>query len=130
MRYMRPAFLGTVLFAVSMGVGVIGCGSSADQSSGSADMPTPEGSNNSSQDAETAADKEIEAALAVLSPEDRALAEKQKNCPVGGEPLGSMGTPIKMTVEGRELFICCAGCDSAVRNNPEKYFKKLDMAAE
>lgn len=70
-------------------------------------------------------EKEIAAAMAKLSPEDRVLAEKQKVCPVGGELLGSMGAPIKLTVEGRELFICCAGCEDAVREDLEKYFSKL-----
>jgi YHS domain-containing protein len=73
-----------------------------------------------------AEDQEIEAALAELSPEDRALAERQKICPVGGEPLGSMGTPIKLTVEGREVFICCAACEDALREDPETYLSKLD----
>ncbi|MBX3436991.1 MAG: hypothetical protein KF861_05840 [Planctomycetaceae bacterium] len=70
--------------------------------------------------------QEIAAELAKLSPEDRALAEKQKVCPVGGEPLGSMGPPIKLVVEGREVFICCAGCEDAIRDEPEKYLRKLD----
>ena len=74
-------------------------------------------------------DKEIAAELSKLSPEDRALAEKQKVCPVGGDLLGSMGAPIKLIVEGRELFICCEGCEDAVRENPEKYFSKLDEHA-
>jgi YHS domain-containing protein len=63
--------------------------------------------------------------LAQLSPADRALAEKQAICPVTGEPLGSMGTPIKLTVAGRTVFICCAGCEEELRKEPEKYFAKL-----
>ena len=64
---------------------------------------------------------EIEAAMAKLSPEDRALAERQKTCPVSGDPLGSMGTPIKVTVEGRDVFVCCKGCIKQVKEHPEKY---------
>ncbi len=45
--------------------------------------------------------QQIEKNLANLSAEDRALAMKQKDCPVSGEPLGSMGEPIKIR-EGRE----------------------------
>lgn len=80
----------------------------------------------SHDDHDHADDKRIAAALAKLSPANRALAEKQEICPVSGDPLGSMGTPVKLTLEGRELFICCAGCEDAVREDPEKYFKKLD----
>jgi len=68
---------------------------------------------------------EHEAALAELSPADRALAEKQETCPVSGQPLGSMGKPYKITVEGREVFLCCSGCESKIRENPEEYLAKL-----
>lgn len=34
----------------------------------------------------------------------------QKICPVMGEPLGSMGTPIKVKVGKQELFLCCEAC--------------------
>lgn len=67
----------------------------------------------------------ISAQLAKLSAADRELAEKQKNCPVTDEPLGSMGVPIKVTVEGQDIFICCAGCQNSLENDPEKYLAKL-----
>lgn len=63
----------------------------------------------------------IAKALAALSPADRELAERQKTCPVSGEALGSMGTPVKVTVEGRDVFLCCAGCEGELRSNPRKY---------
>ncbi|HBO44413.1 MAG TPA: hypothetical protein DD670_10870 [Planctomycetaceae bacterium] len=66
-----------------------------------------------------------EAALAKLSPEDRALAEKQKVCPVSGDLLGSMGVPYKVTVEGRDVMLCCPGCEKAIKEDPEKYLAKL-----
>lgn len=66
-----------------------------------------------------------EDALAALSPADRELAEKQKVCPVSGEPLGSMGTPYKVTVKDREVFLCCAGCESQIKENPDRYLAKL-----
>jgi hypothetical protein len=71
---------------------------------------------------------EITQALAKLSPEDRALAEKQKICPVTEEPLGSMGAPIKVAVEGREVFVCCEGCVDELKNNFAKYEEKLPEA--
>ncbi len=63
--------------------------------------------------------------LAKLSPEDRAAAEQQKICPVSDEPLGSMGVPPKVTVDGRELFLCCENCEEMLRKEPEKYLEKL-----
>ena len=67
---------------------------------------------------------EIEEALAQLSTTDRALAEKQKFCPVSEDPLGAMGTPIKLTVQGRDVFICCEGCEEPLREDPEKYLAR------
>lgn len=73
-------------------------------------------------------DPKVQESLAQLSAEDRALAEKQRICPVSGQLLGSMGTPVKLTVEGREVFICCEGCEDTLRADPEKHFQKLDHA--
>ena len=70
--------------------------------------------------------QEVRTALAELSPEDRQSAQRQRICPVSGELLGSMGEPIKLEVEGREVWICCAGCESALRKDPERYFAKLN----
>ncbi len=69
--------------------------------------------------------EEVQEALAKLSPEERALAEKQEICPVSGEPLGSMGKPYKVTVEGREVLLCCPGCEQAIKENPDEYLAKL-----
>ena len=61
-----------------------------------------------------------------LSAADRKAAEKQKICPVSGEPLGGMGKPYKLTYKGRDIFLCCEGCKAAFQKNPKKYLKKLD----
>ena len=72
--------------------------------------------------------EEIRKALEPLSDEDRALAEAQVICPVTEVRLGSMGmgTPIKLEIEGRTVFICCEGCRDSWVNEPDKYFKILD----
>lgn len=85
-------------------------------------------SDSSSHSQESAAEK-IAANLAKLSEADRALAEKQKICPVSEEPLGEMGVPIKVTVkdgdQDKEVFICCKGCEKPVKEDPAKYLAKL-----
>ncbi len=45
-----------------------------------------------------------------------------KLCPVMGEPLGSMGGPVPVTVDGETLFVCCRGCVKKVKADPAKYF--------
>jgi Cu(I)/Ag(I) efflux system membrane fusion protein len=68
---------------------------------------------------------EIDEALGRLAAEDRALAVKQKACPVTGQALGSMGTPPKVMIEGRAVFLCCPGCEAKLRKEPAKYLLKL-----
>jgi hypothetical protein len=64
---------------------------------------------------------EIKANLAKLSPEDRALAEKQKYCvEQKDELLGSMGVPIKLTIKGEAVFVCCKSCEKHALKDPDK----------
>jgi YHS domain-containing protein len=71
---------------------------------------------------------EVTDAMAGLSEADRALALAQKICPVSDEPLGAMGTPIKVTVGDRDVFLCCEGCKESFESEPDKYLAKLDVA--
>jgi hypothetical protein len=50
---------------------------------------------------------------------------QQKVCPVTGAALGSMGKPVKVVVKGQTVFLCCAGCKAAIKNDPDKYLAKL-----
>jgi hypothetical protein len=68
---------------------------------------------------------DLTAAIKGLDPADRPLAERQKVCPVTGMPLGSMGTPKRLAVSGRVVFLCCAGCEPKLRREPAKYLAKL-----
>jgi Cu(I)/Ag(I) efflux system membrane fusion protein len=72
---------------------------------------------------------EVLAALSSLSDEDRLLAEKQSICPVTKMPLGSMGTPPKIDLDGRPVFLCCIGCEKRLRADPEKYLANLVQKA-
>ena len=68
---------------------------------------------------------EYDEELSQLSADDRAPGEQQKVCPVSGQPLGSMGKPYKVTVNGQEVLLCCQGCERGIKENPEKYLAKL-----
>jgi hypothetical protein len=67
-------------------------------------------------------DKEsgIKAALAKLSAEDQRLASNQRLCAILGSKLGSMGTPVKVVIEGEPVFLCCKGCKEEALAHPEK----------
>ncbi len=61
--------------------------------------------------------------IAELPPAEQVAALRQKTCPVTQEPLGSMGKPIRVSVAGQTIFVCCEGCVSAVQRNPQKYLQ-------
>jgi hypothetical protein len=92
--------------------------------------PDPADVNPPAIQVDAAGERQTEGVMLLEDEADRIAARQQGICPVSGEPLGSMGKPIKLTVEGREVFICCAGCEDALREDPEKYFAKLDAAPQ
>jgi hypothetical protein len=65
------------------------------------------------------------AALSELTPDDRVLVEQQRICPVAEYPLGSMGPPKKVIVQGTPVFICCEGCREKLLAEPDHYLAKL-----
>jgi hypothetical protein len=120
-HWTRSARYGLLLIT-ALTVAVVGC--SKDESA-EPSGPAAAGGGGEGMAAGPGATDEVAAALAELSDEDRALAEKQKICLVSDEPLGSMGTPIKVTVNGRDVFLCCAGCKKPLEDDPDKYLAKL-----
>lgn len=70
----------------------------------------------------------IEANLAKLDAEDRALAEQQGECVVlPNSLLGSMGAPRKLMIEGQPVFICCAACEAAAKEKPAETLQKVEQ---
>ncbi|MEO2089629.1 MAG: efflux RND transporter periplasmic adaptor subunit, partial [Gemmataceae bacterium] len=69
---------------------------------------------------------QIRTALAKLSAEDRALAEKQRYCPVQEERLGTMGVPLKETLDGKPVFVCCKGCRDALQKQPAVMLARVE----
>jgi uncharacterized protein (TIGR03000 family) len=64
---------------------------------------------------------EIKANLARLNTEVRKLVEQQKFCAVqNGIRLGSMGVPVKISLKGQPVFLCCRGCVEHAEANPEQ----------
>lgn len=49
-------------------------------------------------------------------------------CPISGKKLGSMGDPISLVVDGREVKVCCAGCKKPVEAMSDELKQKLDDA--
>jgi Cu(I)/Ag(I) efflux system membrane fusion protein len=100
----------------------LGCGSKEDEHAGHEHGTPAEKAGAPAPGAAT------EDPFAALGAEDAALARAQKTCPVSDEELGSMGTPIKVEVKGRTVFLCCKGCKNKLLANPDTYLAKLDKA--
>ena len=49
-------------------------------------------------------------------------------CPVSKETLGSMGEPVKIDHEGREIMLCCEGCREEFEANAEDLLTEVDAA--
>lgn len=79
------------------------------------------------------AEKKISEALAALPAEDQKLAAAQRFCPMMAySRLGAMGTPTKLIIEGKPVFVCCEGCiDDAKEGGAAtvKLTKKLTEAS-
>ncbi len=114
----RHWFAGVV---IAGSVALVGCG-------GGTPTPTPKPTSAEHAGAEhagTTANTGPAANLAKLSVEDKELAEGQKVCPMTGEPLGSMGVPPKITLNGQTVFLCCNGCIKDAKADPDKTLKAL-----
>jgi hypothetical protein len=116
--------VGCLLIAVA----IAGCSGSAETSA--TDSAKSEPASHADHDhGATAKDgdhaAEIAAEMGKLSPQDRELAMKQAVCAVTGEPLGSMGAPIKIDVKGQSVFICCESCRDPLLADPDKHLAKL-----
>ncbi|HEX7380031.1 MAG TPA: hypothetical protein VF278_23120 [Pirellulales bacterium] len=69
--------------------------------------------------------KKIAASLAKLPAEDRQLAEAQRFCAVAGKNrLGSMGTPVKLVINGQPVFLCCGACTDKANAHPRETLAK------
>jgi len=49
-------------------------------------------------------------------------------CPVSGQELGSMGEPFDVLHGTRLVRLCCAGCETAFRADPDAHLAKLNAA--
>ena len=67
-------------------------------------------------------------ALADATTLDQSAIDRQGVCPLTGTSLGEHGTPIKVSLNGRSLFVCCRGCIDKVLQQPDAYFQKVARA--
>lgn len=115
---MHRQYLMITVIALGGFLAFVGCSAQSDNSAAPA-----------ASSAAVGQQAEIEAELAKLTPEDRERAIAQKVCPISVEPLGSMGKPVKVTVDSQDLFICCAGCEDELKQNFAMHLQKYGAAS-
>jgi Cu(I)/Ag(I) efflux system membrane fusion protein len=121
-RFVAYAMIASALALV---IGLTGCPRGGANNGGApADMSTDHAGEHGSHNASDV--EKMKAELAKLPPEDAASAEKQHFCPVSGEMLGTMGPPLKVDVNGTQVWICCKGCREELLANPDEFLAKLN----
>ena len=71
-------------------------------------------------------EKAVAENLAKLAPDDRKAAQAQRFCAVQeGIRLGSMGVPVKVTVKGQAVYLCCEGCEAKAKADPDRALEKV-----
>jgi YHS domain-containing protein len=127
----RTFFMYGALLLLPVSLLVMGCSKSTAPNASSAsstqvsDAADDHATHDKGESTTQAKDAEIEAAMAKLPADDRALAVQQKICPVSGERLGEMGAPVKIDVKGQPVFICCEGCKDQLLAKPDEYLAKI-----
>jgi Cu(I)/Ag(I) efflux system membrane fusion protein len=61
-----------------------------------------------------------------LAKEDWQPAKAQGICPVTGTALGSMGVPVKITLRGKAVYLCCKSCVGKAKRDPDVMLKRLE----
>lgn len=73
------------------------------------------------------AGRDVAAGLAKLPEADKKAAEAQKFCAIQDSiRLGSMGAPVKVNVEGKDVYLCCEGCRTNALKDPTKTLKTAE----
>lgn len=68
----------------------------------------------------------INAEMAKLPPEDRAIAQQQFFCAIDQDsPLGSMGPIHKVMLKDKPVFVCCKGCIAEAKAHPDETLAQL-----
>jgi hypothetical protein len=71
-------------------------------------------------------ENDVRAGLGKLDAGDRKLAEAQRWCALESDNrLGSMGKPVKVTIQGQAVFLCCKGCQDSALAAPEKTLARV-----
>jgi len=67
------------------------------------------------------------AVIATLPMEERMAIEAQKYCAIAdGSLLGGMGSPVKLELNGKPVYLCCKGCVAKANADPSATLAKVE----
>ncbi len=69
----------------------------------------------------------VVAGLDKLTPDERKRAVAQRLCPIQGKPLGLMGKPVELPLNGGTVFLCCKACEDDAKADPKGTLKKAEV---
>lgn len=122
----------THLFSIALCAGTFAFAGAIVSPGFSQEKPKPVAEEKEVNDPKLVAAK-IEAAFSKLPKSDRTLADGQRYCPMMDKiRLGAMGTPVKVMIDGKPIFLCCAGCEADAKADGKKALasvEKLKKAA-
>jgi YHS domain-containing protein len=61
--------------------------------------------------------------IAAQAEEKKVEPKKQTTCPVMG---GKIDKAQYVDVQGKRIYVCCAGCIATIKADPDKYIKQLE----
>ncbi len=70
------------------------------------------------------------ASTTMMPGNEKTAIAKQAVCPVTGAKLGSMGDPVAVQADGQRVYLCCAGCEIALAEEPKKYVSRIRTVSD
>jgi hypothetical protein len=121
------AGLAVLLGALSL-FSLAGCGGPKETAPNAAhDAKAHDHGDDAGMSAKANEDADIRAERAKLGPEDQRLVATQEFCAISTDArLGSMGPPVKVSVKGHPVFLCCKGCQKKALANPDKTLASVE----
>ncbi len=105
---------------------LIGCSQEKNASSTAPANPTASAAQDDEDDpAKPLTDKQLAEIRKLPDEADQKAAIAQKICPISGQHLGGMGKPVKETVDGHTVFLCCPSCIEDFNKDPQAALAKV-----
>jgi YHS domain-containing protein len=122
-RYKSDTALVTAILLVAFSVGCKSGGQSATLYPSAASQNVPVPPTDLIQQAASRSTAVTPVSTQLLREAGATANPRPQFCPVTGAKLGSMGAPVPVSIDGRTIYVCCAGCVEKLKQNPQKHLR-------